>query len=275
MKHLITTLIIFISISNILAQDKHDFSIEFNVNGSYHNMERANNYIAEDPAYKYMSVSPEKGYLNTLNLGLDYTLGISYQPFNFMDFGVFVNYQSSRFNRTSSSQYYVDPVSYPDSTNTQYGNIRNETNAFSFGISSTLYINKLLHFDRFNTIFLKKIIISTGIKGGIGFSSFNEQSGFENSISDYTNFQYMATNFNGRAELGVAYPICNHSFFSSIGVKIGYQLFKTSPLKNHAGVHLYPNDDPFSNDDYLDPDKKVSLDFSGVYYGVYLRIGKH
>jgi len=273
MKYFIISLITFVFAANVMAQDKHDFSIELNVNGTNHEMGLVNDYFTKDPYFPYTSVTKRNNHLNSLNFGLDYTLGINYQPFHFMDFGVFANYQSATIKRSFTYEDYPDPSSYPDSSITRDGKINTQVNALSLGISSNIYLNKIFHLDRINSIFLKKMIIFIGLKGGIGYSTFNEQASnyyySTNTTYDYTNFQYKATNLNGRAEIGIGYPIYNKSFFSSVGFKIGYQYFKTSPVKNYAGTYLY------HNDDYNNPDAKVSLDFSGVYYGVYLRIGKH
>jgi hypothetical protein len=202
----------------------------------------------------------------TIKNGMDYNLVISYQPLQFIDFGIFANYQYASLRRPLRWIYQPDPI-YPDSTLLFEGTNYIETNAFSAGLSTHLYINKLLHFDQNKSKILKNLQLSAGFMGGVGFSTLMDRSAiyYQAYHGDSKNYQYKATNFHGRVELGVGYRL-GKTFFSDVGIKIGYQFFKTSELKNYVGSYLHPSG--------IESTKGVQLNFSGVYYGIYFKIGK-
>jgi hypothetical protein len=64
--------------------------------------------------------------------------------------------------------------------------------------------------------------------------------------------------------LKAEYNISQRNLFSFIGVKAGYQYFKTDYVKTQVG------EDELS----LGSNVRVMLDFSGFYYGVYLKLAR-
>jgi hypothetical protein len=254
---LILSSIILLNMCFCFAQDKSDFSIEFNVNGAHYDMQSTNYIFNNDPFITM--VSPQKeGVIQTLDYGMDYNVTFAYQPLRFIDFGVFTNFQNARLKRSFLYEDYT--------MNMSIGKTSAEVKAFTLGFSSNLYLNKLFNFDHRPNSFFNKIRFSIGVKGGIGFSSFQEQIAIQDFNLDYRNVKYNATNFNSRIEMAIGYPIFNNSFFSNVGFKFGYQFFKTSTLKNFAGLTLSSTSNVNS---------EMNLDFSGLFYGIYLNIGKH
>jgi len=255
----------FIPVSVLLAQDKHNLSVEFNVNRANYKMESLNSYLGDTNYFPSMFYG--KDLEGNIKSGIDYNLVLSYQPFNFIDFGIFSNYQYSSIRRQKEFAFGTPP--YP--TYVVEGTNSIEVNALSTGLSTRLYINKLLHLDQSNSQFLKKLQLSIGFSGGLGFSTLIDRetsyiSGTPNNNSnDGKKFQYKATDFQGRTELGIGYKI-GKSLFSDVGFKIGYQFFRTSLLKNASGSSVYPSGYPKT--------QTINLDFSGIYYGIYLKIGK-
>jgi hypothetical protein len=75
---------------------------------------------------------------------------------------------------------------------------------------------------------------------------------------------YKSTGFQGKTELNIGYRF-GKTIFTDVGFNVGYQFFKTSSVKNYAGSNIYPDNDG---------KRTVNLDFSGLYYGIYLKIGK-
>jgi hypothetical protein len=254
---LILSIVLLLNICFCFAQDKNDFSIEFNVNGAHYDMQSAN-YIFNGDYFVVMDSPQNEGTIQSLDYGLDYNFGFSYQPFKVIDFGAYASFQNSTLKRSFLYEDY--------NMNLLKGDTRAAIKAFSFGLSSNLYLNKLFHFDEMTNSFFNKMRISLGVKGGIGFSSFEEQVAIQDFNIDYRNVHYNATNFNGRTEVAIGYPIVNSSLFSNIGFKFGCQFFKTSTLKNFAGLALSATNDVNS---------EMNLDFSGLFYGIYLNIGKH
>ena len=257
----------FIPASVLLAQDKHNLSVEFNVNRANYKMESLNSYLG-DTNY-FLSIFYDKKQVRAINSGKDYNLIISYQPFNFLDVGVYVNYQSSSIQLPLrlvyvSHQYPFDSITYE-------GTNYIEANALSTGLSTRLYINKLMHLDQSNSWFLKKLQLSMGFSGGLGFSSLIDRASMYNSSNTTNNSNehkkhvYKAIDFQGRVELNLGYRL-GKNFFSEVGIKTGYQFLKTSPPKNYSGLFFYPE----GNNSV----KTINLDFSGAYYGIYLKLGK-
>ena len=182
--------------------------------------------------YFVVMVSPQKeGVIQTLNYGMDYNVGFAYQPLTFIDFGVFTNYQNAILKRTFLYEDYT--------MNMSIGKTTAEIKAFTLGFSSNLYFNKLFNFDQRANSFFNKMRFSLGVKGGIGFSSFQEQIAIQDFNLDYRNVQYNATNFNSRIEMAIGYPIFNNSFFSNVGFKFGYQFFKTCKFRNELGFFRF------------------------------------
>ena len=249
-----------------LSQNKNELSVEFNVNQTDYNMKSMNNYL-KDTVYHFDPFFYGRNQTNTIQTGIKYNLVINYQPFNAVSFGVYTNYKSASIDRLLGYVYH--DFDNPSDSIVFKGTNKIDVNALSFGLSSNLYLNKLFRIDQNTSKFIKKLQCSFGIMGGIGKSTFNDRALVYNQFGEYKKLQYKSTDFQGKAELDLGYRFGN-DFFIDVGIKGGYQLFKTSAIKNYDGAALVSASlDP----NYNNP-KPVHLDFSGLYYGIYLKIGK-
>lgn len=248
----------------VLAQNKNDFSIEYGVNRIAYKMTLPQQYIEQDTTYKFYHPTSAKDRMNNLNQGVMQTLAIHYQPWNYLDIGLVGSFQKSRFIRTYSFLNYFDPDENGDFP-VIHGSIVNKCSSTTLGLSSNLYLNKLFHFEEKKSANIRKIIVATSVTALFGFNEFSEVSGNELYNADERNFKYSTKVFHLQSEINLGYQIFRDCNFSTIGLKLGYQFLTISTLKDFAGVEL-----PLAND----TETNVSLNFSGLYYGVYIRFGK-
>jgi hypothetical protein len=97
---------------------------------------------------------------------------------------------------------------------------------------------------------------------GYGFGNFIMHSAIP-SENIYGEFLFKANGMKYQFGFRSEYTFGLNSSLVSLGFAFGYQLFKTSDLKRYSGDNLIGFGESTPN-----------LDFSGWYYGVYLKFGK-
>src|SRR5690606_13090508 len=152
---------------------KNELSVEFNVNQTHYNMKSMNTYL-NDTVYYFDPFFYGRNQTNTIQTGIKYNLAINYQPFNAVSFGVYTNYQTASIRRSLGYVYY--DFDNPSDSIVFEGTNKINVNALSFGLSSNLYLNKLLKLDQSNSKIIKKFQCSFGIMGGIGISTLNDRA---------------------------------------------------------------------------------------------------
>lgn len=244
----------------VCAQVKNELSVEFNVNRFNYNMKSLNYYtnLAYILSPQWYGTDCKK-----IENGFDYNLYVKYQIHDFIGIGMFANYQFSSIRRPM--RYVYTDQEYPfDSDPIVFdGTNYVEVNAISFGFSSSLYLNQLFHLDESSSKFLKNVQCSITLIGGLGLSNMIDRFKIYKWSSEVMT-HYKSTDFQGKTELSIGYRF-GKTIFPDAGFKVGYQFFKTSDLKNYTGYNIYPDNDG---------KRAVHLDFSGLYYGIYLKIGK-
>jgi hypothetical protein len=105
--------------------------------------------------------------------------------------------------------------------------------------------------------------ISIELQGGWGYSRVvaDLQRPDQPMFSSYAFFTSQA--FQGATGIKYSYDITRNNLISSIGFRFGYQFFKTGNVK-----------DRLENEWIIQGENPISLDFSGVYYGINFGIGK-
>lgn len=258
-------LTIFLLPELLNAQKLGDFSVEYGFNLAQFAMNTAKEYVRTDSTYNPFYPNQKKSFFNDLSTGFHQTFSTHYQISNFLAIGIATNYQCSNLLRTFP---HTTSISGPDE-NGNYkineGRIENKTESFSVGLSSQLYLNKLLHFEKNKSPILQKITASFGVKGMFGWAKFKEKMSIENYPFGNWSYRFDTQNFNFQGELALSYPLFRKNLFANAGIKIGYQYFSTPTLKNIVDEAIYTNGEP---------KKEVNLDFGGLYYGVFVQIGK-
>lgn len=248
-----------------LSQEREDFTFEFGANVMHYDMNLANKFIQQDSSYSSLGLNKKNKPFNSITKGKDFTFGAFYQPLQYLNFGTTISFQSAQLYRTYSYKKKADPTVGGDNYEIVSGSITNISRAFAVGLGSNVYVNRLLHFEEMPSKIVKRMSISLGLSILYGRGEFIENIGQENAKTDIKYLKYYSNDFQYRTELNVGYKLFRKSFFTTIGAKIGYQLFKTSPLVNYAGANLYLKNEP---------NTKINLDFSGWYFGVNFQIGK-
>lgn len=270
--------ILFLTILTASAQNKGDFTFEIEANQiRYNNMDVANRFL-RDTTSETSKLFGSKYINDTLKKSGLYGLSLSYQPLNFMSFGIYGSYQSNRFNRT----YDQVSLGYDISMNPEFliGHYLEKvtTSSLTIGASTTVYLNKIFQFEKYNTKFLQRFQIGVGLKGGFSLNAFEIGNGITgmqyitsllktNDIpgQEHMNYQtFRSQNWSGSIELKLGYRIVQRKLFSTFGVKIGYQFHSTPVLKDKG-------DRAFQ---YGATNEEMKLNFSGLYYGIYLNFGK-
>lgn len=274
-------LFIFINlVLNLNAQDKGSFTFEVEANRIHYNQMESLNSFLRDTTDVNTSIWFGNDYINdTLVKSSIYGVSLSYQPLNFIDFGVYSRYQSNKFERRFEL---AGLTSGDPNFNPEYVIARNvqivQTTSFSVGCLTNVYLNKLFHFDKHSSDFLQNFQLAIGLKGGLSFNRFEVKNGSYGvqlmtfngnqnieALGSYMNqTDFRSTSFNGVAELKIGYRIINSQLFSMIGIKAGYQLSGSS----------IPKDKTERTYNFASNKEELKLNFSGVYYGVYLTIGK-
>lgn len=270
--------IMFLTVLTASAQNKGDFTFELEAGRiHYNNMEATNRFLRDTTDNTSMWFG--NTYINdTLKKSPVYGLSLNYQPLNFMNFGFYGFYQSKRFKRPYNQIGTVGDPFYNQEYVIGHDLQKVNISSLTVGLSTTIYLNKLFRLESYSSKFLKRFQFGIVLKGGVSFSSFEIGQGstglqFVSSLygthniegmnyMDYTSFRSM--NWSGNIEFKLGYRIIDSNLFSTIGIKAGYQFHTTPVLKNKA-------DRPFI---FGQEKEELKLNFSGLYYGVYLNIGK-
>jgi hypothetical protein len=262
MKITIISLIFICSALFAHAQDKGDLSISLGFNKCDYNMKDAQEYLADPTFFDPMLYSDMS--FSDIKQGKMYDMELTYQFFKYVDFGLHLNYQGSELSRNFFYQHYPDPITYPDSTQFTFAGLNMiETRSISSGLTANVLLNKVFHFEDYESKILKRITLVSGVKFLVGMSSMRDKrSTTSPTTAEGVRYNLTATNFNGKAEVKIGYRF-EKDLFTEIGIKLGYQVHLTAPLENL-------NRDNLSSPSH----NEFRLDFGGFYYGLFLKLGK-
>lgn len=142
------------------------------------------------------------------------------------------------------------------------------TSATTFQVTNTLYISQFFK-KRFNKKLLDNFDFGVEYNFGIGWSKFSSYYHFLN-ITD-PQFEWMNhdlyemrnRSLNSSLGMNLEYLFLKKNVFSSLGINLGYQFFRTGAIERNSGEEMI-----------FEGSTPMSLDFSGWYYGIYLKLGK-
>ncbi|WP_234369132.1 hypothetical protein [Brumimicrobium mesophilum] len=247
----------FFNSTRINAQNKkEELSFEFGYGKHDYSMGNINQFFVDSFASQTNPILLDKN----IEKGEQFSLSLNYRPFKYFDVGLFSMYQ---FSKQNSSSTFLETDDFGNAIAKHERNYELKTMAISFGLNSTLFISSLLNFEQKETDFLKNLSLGIGVSGGIGLSrvvSDLRMKSFPTS-SSYSFFE--STAFQGQTFIDVGYYFLNNNLFSSVGVKLGYQYFVTKTVQ-----------DRLDNGWIVQGENPINLDFSGLYVGTYLMIGK-
>lgn len=243
----------FICLSSF-SQSEERLSIEFAGAQNDYAMDKVNSMLTSN-VVNSPTFYPPGTTINTIRTGYSFQLTAAYHVLHFVSIGVFGAYQEAHIHQNPFITY--------DFSNGETQIIeaqhRFQVSNYNYGISSELLINKLFHFDTFESLLLQRIEIGIPLK--FGFSQFTSTSVLYDKFNGYTGTTInKATNYMGKTGLKLGFNFLKEPIFSSIGFELGYQFNKSRVLKDFVGNEL---------EDFFDG-TKINADFSGAYFGFYL-----
>jgi hypothetical protein len=227
--------------------------LSFEFGYSYHTyaMDTLNDKLIEPAMNTSVKFLDEK-----LVSGHGFNFNIGYQVSESFQFGFHGDFQRG------SSEY--NPMFPMGSQPPIEGFYSIRTENLNAGIHLTYWFSAL--FDKTSRVSSKRLKYGVATNLGIGRGSY--EIFIFAPIDQYSESYhriFSANAFHGQFELKTEYQIMKKSLFSSIGIRVGYQYFRTNYLRTRAEEY---------NLVASYPDSKLQLDFSGFYYGIYLKLAR-
>ncbi|MEX1192401.1 MAG: hypothetical protein WEA99_10545 [Brumimicrobium sp.] len=254
----IKILIICISIcSTLFSQiETEELSFEFGYGLNNYAMENLNRYFIDS----ITSQSNPKTLDKKIEKGERFSLSINYRPSKYFNVGLFSAYQ---YGSQSSTSNFQETDDFGNVIAEHERNYELKTQAISVGINSTLFLNTLLKWDKKERKLLQNLNLGIGFNGGVGFSKVtSDMRSSSLPMASYYDF-YESMDFQGQTFIDIGYYFSKSNLFSSVGIKLGYQYFVTKTVKNRLG-----------NEWIVKGEHPINLDFSGLFFGTYIMIGK-
>lgn len=250
----ITLCLCFVSIrAQEFSNERISFSIEY-----------AKHHYAMDSLNEYyfdFVINEFKFLEKNISSGNYFAVHLAFRPTKMIEVGIKPYYQFGRSQHSSPILVYGNS---PEPIETQLF-LSQTTRSYGVQISSSLYVNEMVS-KHINRMFLSRLSYAPELNFGIGFNSIYGYS----MISDYVVLSeaenaglFKNTSLFSQVGVKLEYAVTQKSMITSIGFRAGYQFFKTGRILRESG------------DEMLTPTGRVShLDFSGFYYGIYLKLGK-
>ena len=235
---------------------KGKLNFDFSFSQQYWKMNQLNDFLIDsnNPINDLMVDGP---YFKE---GFKYQGQLSYQYSKYFNFGIYGNYQTAQ--ATFEKNYTVyEPFQDIYYHYTYHYILQPESK--SAGLNLGILYHELFNFDA-KSAFLKRLTLSNDLKFGIAQSKLNA---YEAMIKPYklarSFFGGTSNHLAGDISAAISYRFIDKQVFSAIGIHVGYQFLK-------SGI-IYDRLDRTMD---LSNGTSVNLDFSGVYFGLNLSIGK-
>ncbi|PWH82905.1 hypothetical protein DIT68_13490 [Brumimicrobium oceani] len=195
-----------------------------------------------------------------IKTGNSFEFNLLYQSIKLFDFGVYAGYQYTIKNSTPSS-YKMNEFNLP--IEECEGRYELRTEALTIGITNSWYIDQIVNnVEKDN--FLNRLRYGVELSAGIGFSKIiSNLLPAKGAVNQSEYFAYTSSDFQSQIGLKAEYDLTTTPIITSLGLRVGYQFLKTGEVRDAANQVWNVNDQ-----------YPITLDFSGVYFGVYIKIGK-
>lgn len=251
----ITFLLLLFSTVTFAQIPFQQLSIEPSYSLASYSMKSINEHFIESYAQKFNLLD------KTIHSGQQFGLNLNYRVNGLFNVGVYGMYQFGKSNGKNIMTY-TDDFGNPTQT-VECNCYELKTESLGTGISSTWYISYLLGFQDKDSSFLSKTHLGIDFNVGMAFSKAIIDTRFQN-FTDASNYDFFnSQDFQGQIGVRFEYEFAQKPFISSVGIKTGYNYLRTKKLKDRLGQ------------DWIVADEKpIHLDFSGFYFGVFLKIGR-
>lgn len=247
MKRIIYILVIINWSNLLLSQERETISFDFSYGLNGYKMEHLNEFYIDS-----LASTPENDiFRDYVKKGQYFKLSVNYKPISWLEVGGYGSYQFSRLKSYHWEKHFGEDVKNLSILRTE---------ALSFGVGSTFYFSNLFrNKEKFN-----RLHIGVELNGGLSFLSIININIIPAEFNSQKKQKYTPKNqFQGQAGIKIEYDFTQTPIFTTLGLRAGYQFLKSGTVRDAAGQEW------LINDKY-----PINLDFSGFYFGVYLKIGK-
>lgn len=253
MRNILFIIALVFSVFSHSQENKLSFEFGYGINS--YSMGKLNEFYIDSFALKSHN-NILQDYVKT---GQQFRLGINYKPNELFDFGLYSGYQygNSKFKPSITE---TDDYGFPIKEHCGTSELRTE--AIAVGINASWYIDGLLKWNERESI-LNRFHFGLELNGGIGFSKVIANFRYPTlPIASSYNF-FTSKDFQGQLGVKAEYDFTKSPIFTTLGIRLGYQFYKTQNVKDRFGENWE-----------VDGKYPINLDFSGFYFGTYLKIGK-
>lgn len=237
------------------AQSKHKLTFEIESGIHSYSMNKLNSLYIDSFAI------PNKSLNSTLKMGNSFNLAIKYKPINLFDIGLYGKYQYGKTKGNPELNFFDD---IEQKIITHKGEYTLLANAISIGITNSWYISHLLKFQEKESKFLNRFHVATELNLGIGFSKVTSDIRYPTyKVVDFYSY-HTSTDFQGHLAVKLEYDYVVKPIISSIGLKFGYQYFRTQSVQDKYSDKWL----------VLTEQETINLDFSGFFSSIYFSFGK-
>jgi hypothetical protein len=244
------------TIRGIIAQNINHEKISISLDYARHQ------YAMDSLNETYMNFNiNETGWLEkNISGGQYFGISLGYRPKEYFDVGVKFAYQSGISSHKSSAEVYDNSPIPIETVRT----VEVSVSSFSINPTISIYFSQLLNY--FYPKENRRINYAIEVNSGLGLNSW---TGHLSLVSEEHNYEYLSssrfsnTALNTQIGLKLELTLSQSNLFSFIGFRGGYQFYKTGKILSTSGEEFVSFSGTISH-----------LDFSGWYYGVYLKFGK-
>ncbi len=254
-KYILIVLTISMSFALKAQNNRQALSVEFGYGINSYSMGKLNEFYIDSFAIK-----PQINWLQDyIKSGQQFRFSINYKPIGLFDFGLHGSFQ---YGNSTSRPLFIETDDFGWPIQEHRGSFELRTEAISVGINTALYVSHLLKFhNKDNT--LNRFHFGIELNGGIGFSKVVADMRYE-TLPIGSFYEYFSSrHFQGQVGIKAEYDFTKSPLFTTLGIVFGYQYFRTKTVKDRLGkdwevLGQYP----------------INLDFSGFYFGTYLKLGR-
>jgi hypothetical protein len=238
------------------------FNLELGVNRHHFKMDELNNRFVQ------RAIDSDTMLLTQhLTRGFQLQARTSFRVHRLFDVGFSLGYQNGKTEHNPTANIHVDnvPDVFPfvwiyDSIEGIYGV---NAHGFTIGLSSSFYFSELLNFSQKENWF-NRLGLALDFQVGYAFSRVSVYNGWPGSMYQHANYnrEYDSQSLVGQLGFKAEYDLLRSDLLAAIGVRGGYQFYKTGSVKTITDIEWRVDGEP------------MRLDFSGVYFGVYLKLAR-
>lgn len=256
-KTLFTTTLLFLSLAAISqVQFNNRLSFEFGYDQNRYAMTDLNRFYIDS----FASKTNPKILEDHIESGQSFRFALQYRPVGLFDVGLYGIYQ---YGERNSNPEFIETDQSGMVVGRYQTNYQLSTQALSVGFSTNIFISHLLKLEDNSSVFISGSQISIELQAGTSFSKVIAD--FQNTHRPmFSSYSFLTSqDFQGAAGIKYSYALTRNNFITSVGFRVGYQYLKTETVKDRLGdAWIVQGSHP------------INLDFSGLYYGLFVSVGK-